>query len=170
VNGPREPKSCAACHLRPSGICTTAGSFESCSTSASGESELDYVALVDCADALGQGDASVSWNFAYLASHHWMLGMFAPAAQSTVWGEDPDTLIASSFVFPAGRARKSRAGNVLSVHRPVSSGVVACGGNMLASVVASDDEADGVDYRLFLLNRRDYAVDDTWNAAGLRGT
>ncbi len=146
------------------------GSFESCSTSASGESELDYVALVDCADALGQGDASVSWNFAYLASHHWMLGMFAPAAQSTVWGEDPDTLIASSFVFPAGRARKTRAGYVLSGHRPVSSGVVACGWNMLASVVASDDEADGVDYRLFLLNRRDYAVDDTWNAAGLRGT
>jgi 3-hydroxy-9,10-secoandrosta-1,3,5(10)-triene-9,17-dione monooxygenase len=41
---------------------------------------------------------------------------------------------------------------------------------MLASVVASDDEADGVEYRLFLLNRRDYSIDDTWNAAGLRGT
>src|SRR5882757_3898782 len=72
-----------------------------------GGSELDYVALVDCADALGQGDASVSWNFANLASHHWMLGMFAPEAQNLVWGSDPDTLIASSFVFPAGRARKT---------------------------------------------------------------
>src|ERR1700676_4079383 len=41
-----------------------------------GGSELDYVALVDCADALGQADASVAWNFANLASHHWMLGMF----------------------------------------------------------------------------------------------
>src|ERR1700753_2674947 len=37
--------------------------------------ELDYVALVDCADAIGQADASVAWNFANLASHHWMLGM-----------------------------------------------------------------------------------------------
>src|ERR1700746_715870 len=79
-----------------------------------GGSELDYVALVDCADALGQGDASASWNFANLASHHWMLGMFAPEAQSAVWGENPDTLIASSFVFPAGRASKTSGGYVLS--------------------------------------------------------
>ncbi|WP_143271245.1 acyl-CoA dehydrogenase family protein [Bradyrhizobium brasilense] len=135
-----------------------------------GGSELDYVALVDCADALGQGDASVSWNFANLASHHWMLAMFAPEAQSAVWGEDPDALIASSFVFPAGRARKASGGYVLSGHWPFSSGVESCGWNMLASVVASDDEADGVEYRLFLLNRRDYSIDDTWNAAGLRGT
>ncbi|WP_156436545.1 acyl-CoA dehydrogenase family protein [Bradyrhizobium pachyrhizi] len=135
-----------------------------------GGSELDYVALVDCADALGQGDASVSWNFANLASHHWMLAMFAPEAQSAVWGEDPDALIASSFVFPAGRARKAGGGYVLSGHWPFSSGVESCGWNMLASVVASDDEADGVEYRLFLLNRRDYNIDDTWNAAGLRGT
>ncbi|GKQ52887.1 acyl-CoA dehydrogenase family protein [Bradyrhizobium sp. Ce-3] len=135
-----------------------------------GGSELDYVALVDCADALGQGDASVSWNFANLASHHWMLGMFPPEAQSAVWGENPDALIASSFVFPAGRARKASGGYLLSGHWPFSSGVEACGWNMLASVVASDDEADGVEYRLFLLNRRDYSIDDTWNAAGLRGT
>ncbi|MFQ3453416.1 acyl-CoA dehydrogenase family protein [Bradyrhizobium sp. UFLA01-814] len=135
-----------------------------------GGSELDYVALVDCADALGQGDASVSWNFANLASHHWMLAMFAPEAQNAVWGEDPDALIASSFVFPAGRARKAGGGYVLSGHWPFSSGVESCGWNMLASVVASDDEADGVEYRLFLLNRRDYSIDDTWNAAGLRGT
>ncbi|MHC2439393.1 3-hydroxy-9,10-secoandrosta-1,3,5(10)-triene-9,17-dione monooxygenase [Bradyrhizobium sp. USDA 4451] len=135
-----------------------------------GGSELDYVALVDCADALGQGDASVAWNFANLASHHWMLGMFAPEAQAAVWGENPEALIASSFVFPAGRARKTTGGYVLTGHWPFSSGVEACGWNMLASVVASDDEADGVEYRLFLLNRRDYSIDDTWNAAGLRGT
>lgn len=135
-----------------------------------GGSELDYVALVDCADALGQGDASVSWNFANLASHHWMLAMFAPEAQSAVWGENPETLIASSFVFPAGRAKKVTGGYVLSGHWPFSSGVESCGWNMLASVVASDDEADGVEYRIFLLNKRDYSIDDTWNAAGLRGT
>ena len=50
-----------------------------------GGSEFDYVALVDCADALGQADASVAWNFANLASHHWMLGMFDRQAQDAVW-------------------------------------------------------------------------------------
>ena len=71
-----------------------------------GGAELDYVALVDCADALGQADASVAWNFANLASHHWMLGMFDRQAQDAVWGRNADALIASSFIFPAGRARK----------------------------------------------------------------
>ena len=90
-----------------------------------GGSELDYVALVDCADALGQADASVSWNFANLASHHWMLGMFDPRAQDAVWKQDPDALIASSFIFPAGRARKADGGYVLSGHWPFSSGVLS---------------------------------------------
>jgi 3-hydroxy-9,10-secoandrosta-1,3,5(10)-triene-9,17-dione monooxygenase len=75
-----------------------------------GGSELDYVALVDCADAIGQADASVAWNFANLSSHHWMLGLFDKRAQDLVWGNDPNALIASSFIFPAGRARKVDGG------------------------------------------------------------
>jgi 3-hydroxy-9,10-secoandrosta-1,3,5(10)-triene-9,17-dione monooxygenase len=41
---------------------------------------------------------------------------------------------------------------------------------MLASVVSSDDEADGIEYRIFLLNRSEYIINDTWNATGLCGT
>jgi 3-hydroxy-9,10-secoandrosta-1,3,5(10)-triene-9,17-dione monooxygenase len=135
-----------------------------------GGSEFDYVALVDCADVLGQGDASVAWNFANLASHHWMLAMFDARAQDAVWSKDPNALIASSFIFPAGRARKVEGGYVLRGSWPFSSGVESCEWNMLASVVSSDDEADGIEYRIFLLNKKDYKIKDTWNAAGLRGT
>src|SRR6267154_1384364 len=134
-----------------------------------GGAEFDYVALVDCADALGQADASVAWNFANLASHHWMLGMFDKRAQDLVW-KNPDVLIASSFIFPAGRARKVDGGYVLRGSWPFSSGVDSSEWNMLASVVASDDEADGIEYRIFLLNKSDYKINDTWNATGLRGT
>jgi 3-hydroxy-9,10-secoandrosta-1,3,5(10)-triene-9,17-dione monooxygenase len=123
-----------------------------------GGSELDYVALVDCADALGQADASVAWNFANLASHHWMLGMFDQRAQNAVWDKD------------AGRARKVDGGYVLNGHWPFSSGVESCEWNMLASVVSSDDEADGIEYRIFLLNKGEYKINDTWNATGLCGT
>ncbi|TMJ49708.1 MAG: acyl-CoA dehydrogenase [Alphaproteobacteria bacterium] len=135
-----------------------------------GGSELDYVSLVDCADMLGRADASVAWNFANLASHHWMLGMFDPRAQDEVWGTNVDTLIASSFIFPAGRARKVEGGYRLRGNWPFSSGVASCEWNMLASVVSSDDEADGIEYRIFLVHRNDYNIVDTWNAAGLRGT
>jgi 3-hydroxy-9,10-secoandrosta-1,3,5(10)-triene-9,17-dione monooxygenase len=135
-----------------------------------GGSEFDYVALVDCADALGQGDASVAWNFANLASHHWMLGMFDPRAQDLVWNQNADTLIASSFIFPAGRARKVDGGYVLRGSWPFSSGVDCCDWNMLASVVSSEDEADGIEYRIFLLKKGDYRIIDKWDATGLRGT
>jgi 3-hydroxy-9,10-secoandrosta-1,3,5(10)-triene-9,17-dione monooxygenase len=134
-----------------------------------GGSEFDYVALVDCADAIGRADASVAWNLANLASHHWMLGMFDRRAQDLAW-KDPNTLIASSFIFPAGRARKVDGGYVLRGSWPFSSGVDSCDWNMLASVVSSDDEADGIQYRIFLLNKSDYKIKDTWNATGLRGT
>jgi 3-hydroxy-9,10-secoandrosta-1,3,5(10)-triene-9,17-dione monooxygenase len=135
-----------------------------------GGAELDYVALVDCAEILGRADASVAWNFANLASHHWMLGMFDKRAQDLVWDKDPDALIASSFIFPAGRARKVEGGYTLRGSWPFSSGVASCDWNMLASVVSSEDEADGVEYRIFLVHKNDYRILDTWNAAGLRGT
>ena len=104
-----------------------------------GGSEFDYVALIDCADLLGQADASVAWNFANLASHHWMLGMFEQKAQELVWSKDSSTLIASSFIFPAGRARKVEGGYRLHGSWPFSSGVASSEWKMLATVVASDD-------------------------------
>jgi len=135
-----------------------------------GGAELDYVALVDCAAILGRADASVAWNLANLASHQWMLGMFDKRAQDLVWDADPNALIASSFIFPAGRARKVEGGYKLRGSWPFSSGVASCEWNMLASVVSSDDEADGIEYRIFLVHKNDYRILDTWNAAGLRGT
>ncbi len=147
-----------------------AGLFKILQPKRVGGFEFDYVALVDCAEVLGRADASVAWNFANLASHHWMLGMFDPRAQDLVWSKDPNTLIASSFIFPAGRARKVEGGYVLRGNWPFSSGVDSCEWNMLASVVSSEDEADGIEYRIFLLNKSDYKIIDTWNATGLRGT
>src|SRR4029450_8826745 len=91
-------------------------------------------------------------------------------AQDAVWGRSVDALIASSFIFPAGGARKAEGGYVLRGHWPFSSGVESCDWNMLAGVVSSDDEADGIEYRIFRLNRSEYRINDTWNATGLCGT
>src|SRR3954464_265333 len=147
-----------------------AGLFRMLQPKRIGGAELDYVALIDCAELLGQADASVAWNLANLASHHWMLAMFQQKAQDLVWDRDPDALIASSFIFPAGRARKVEGGYRLHGSWPFSSGVASCEWNMLASVVSSDDEADGIEYRIFLVHKDDYRILDTWDAAGLRGT
>jgi 3-hydroxy-9,10-secoandrosta-1,3,5(10)-triene-9,17-dione monooxygenase len=41
---------------------------------------------------------------------------------------------------------------------------------MLAGIVSSDDDADGVEYRVFLLKKADYKIIDTWTSTGLKGT
>jgi 3-hydroxy-9,10-secoandrosta-1,3,5(10)-triene-9,17-dione monooxygenase len=135
-----------------------------------GGAELDYVALVDFAAVLARGDASVAWNFANLGSHHWMLGMFERAAQDLIWDADPDVLIASSFVFPAGKATKVAGGYHLSGRWPFSSGVEPSDWNMLAGIVTSDDDAVASEYHIFLVHKRDYHIIDTWDSTGLRGT
>jgi 3-hydroxy-9,10-secoandrosta-1,3,5(10)-triene-9,17-dione monooxygenase len=135
-----------------------------------GGSELDYVALVDIAAVLGEADASAAWVFGNLASHHWMLAMFPERAQDRVWNEDPNALIASSFVFPAGRATQVEGGYKISGRWPFSSGVGPSAWNMVGAVVTSDDEAAGAEYRVFLIHQSDYQVLDTWTVSGLSGT
>src|SRR5262249_50449880 len=76
----------------------------------------------------------------------------------------------SSFIFPAGRARKVDGGYQLRGRWPFSSGVASSEWNMLASVVFPEDEADGIEYRIFLLHKDQCNIVDTWEAAGLRGT
>src|SRR6266436_7163988 len=90
-----------------------------------GGSELDYVSLLDCAEMLGRADASVGWNFTNLASHHWMLGMFDQRAQDEVWDKDVNVLIASSFIFPAGRAKRVAGGYRVRGNWPFSAGVAS---------------------------------------------
>jgi 3-hydroxy-9,10-secoandrosta-1,3,5(10)-triene-9,17-dione monooxygenase len=134
-----------------------------------GGGELDFGALVDIGAILARGCASTAWNLTNLASHHWMLAMFPEEAQDRIWDEDRDALIASSFIFPAGKARPAPGGYLLSGRWSFSSGVDPSAWNMLAGVV--EDSGGGPrDHRVFLLHRSEYEILDTWHAAGLKGT
>ena len=134
-----------------------------------GGAELEFVAIVHFGALLARACASSSWNFINFAAHHHMLGMFPAKAQDEIWGASPDTLIASSFVFPAGQARKVKDGYVISGRWPFSSGVDPSQWNMLAGLSRLDDNAPA-EQRIFLLERSQYKVHDTWFAGGLRGT
>ncbi|OLE18020.1 MAG: acyl-CoA dehydrogenase [Betaproteobacteria bacterium 13_1_20CM_3_63_8] len=134
-----------------------------------GGSELDFVAVVTFGALLAGACASSSWNFINFVAHHMMLGMFPPQAQDEIWDASPDMLIASSFVFPAARAKKVEGGYLVSGRWPFSSGVDPSEWNMLAGLAWLDDNAPP-EQRVFLLNKSQYKVIDTWYAGGLRGT
>ena len=134
-----------------------------------GGAELEFAAVVTFGALVARACASSAWNLVNLASHHLLLGMFPPKAQDDVWHASADTLIASSFVFPAGQARRVQGGYQISGRWPFSSGVDPSDWNMLAGQVpAGGDEPP--EQRVFLLHKSQYRVHDTWFAGGLRGT
>jgi len=134
-----------------------------------GGAELEFVAIVHFGALLASACASTAWNFINFAAHHHMLGMFPPKAQDEIWKASPDTLIASSFVFPAGKAKKVKDGYVISGRWPFSSGVDPSEWNMLAGLAWLDDNTPP-EQRVFLLEKSQYRIHDTWFAGGLRGT
>jgi len=134
-----------------------------------GGAELEFAAVVEFAALFARSCASSAWNWVNFAAHHMMLGMFPPQAQDAIWGRSPDALIASSFVFPAGKARKVQDGYVISGRWPFSSGVDPSEWNMLAGLARLDDHLPP-EQRIFLLERKQYKVIDNWHAGGLRGT
>src|SRR3954451_21680275 len=72
-----------------------------------GGMELDVVAIFDIPAEIARGCPSTAWNVGNLATHHWMLGYWAPETQHEVWDANPDALIASSIALAAGRARQA---------------------------------------------------------------
>jgi 3-hydroxy-9,10-secoandrosta-1,3,5(10)-triene-9,17-dione monooxygenase len=134
-----------------------------------GGEELEFAAVVTFGALLARACASTAWNWVNFAAHHMMLGMFAPQAQDEIWGASVDALIASSFVFPAGKARKVTDGYLLSGRWPFSSGVDPSEWNMLAGLARLDDNLPP-EQRIFMVPRAQYKVIDTWRAGGLRGT
>jgi len=134
-----------------------------------GGAELDFDAVVTFGALLARACASTSWVWVNYAAHHMMLGMFPREAQDEIWNKSRDALIASSFVFPAGKARKVEGGYVISGRWPFSSGVDPSEWNMLAGLAWLDENAPP-EQRVFLLERSQYKVIDNWYAGGLRGT
>ena len=133
-----------------------------------GGSELPWVSLIDIGSGLAAACASTAWNWVNYAVHHWMLAFWPIGTQEEIWNTDPDMLIASSVVFPAGKAMRVPGGYRLSGRWPFSSGVDASAWNMLGGIVRDGEEPG--EYRVFLLPREDYRVIDNWRVMGLRGT
>jgi 3-hydroxy-9,10-secoandrosta-1,3,5(10)-triene-9,17-dione monooxygenase len=132
--------------------------------------QLDYGRTqVELCQVLGQACGSSAWVQCVVACHAWCVGMFPPQAQDAVWGDDPDTLIASAFSFKTGRGRPVDGGHYVEGDWQFSSG-----SNLCAWVILGTPIFDGLGppKRLLwtLLPKKDWQVVDTWYAPGLKGT
>ena len=132
--------------------------------------ELDYALYIDIGEALARGCASTSWVWANLVSHNWMLAMFDQAAQDEVWTRDNHTLIGSGLIYPCGKVDRVDGGYQLSGRWPFSSGIDPSSWVMLGGMVPVAEGEDAPTPRIFVVEKSDIEVIDTWDVAGLVGT
>lgn len=130
--------------------------------------EGDPVELYAVARELSGACASTGWLVSVLGVHAWHVGLFAPDAQDEVWGERPDTLVASSYA-PMGRLTPVADGYELSGRWSFSSGIEHADWALLGAMQVGA-RGEPVDFITVLVPRRDLEVVRVWNATGLRGT
>ncbi|MBV0895530.1 hypothetical protein [Microbacterium sp. NC79] len=114
---------------------------------------------------------SAGWVAGVVGVHPWQFAWLSPRLQEEVWGEDPNTWIASPYA-PTGTARRVDGGYIFNGRWQFSSGADNCQWDVLAGIEV-DDEGKPIPgaVRHFVLPRADYTiVPDSWDVAGLRGT
>lgn len=135
-----------------------------------GGGEYDYFLLPEIASELARGCGSTAWVFNNLAVHHWMLAMWPPQAQDIVWDRNPDTLIASSVIYPAGKAKVIDGGYMLTGRWPFCSGIIHSEWTMFGAMVSAAGSDGKPEPRMFLVPNENIEFLDTWDVMGLAAT
>ncbi|RQR41427.1 acyl-CoA dehydrogenase family protein [Burkholderia sp. Bp9142] len=146
-----------------------AGFFKVLQPKRYGGYELDPQAFFDIQMALARGCMSTAWVYGVVGVHNWQLALFDARAQQDVWGKDPATLIASTYM-PVGRVSPVDGGFRLSGHWKFSSGSELCEWVFLGALVPPAVAGQPPEYRTFLLPKSDYRIQQDWDVLGLRAT
>ncbi|GAA4588834.1 3-hydroxy-9,10-secoandrosta-1,3,5(10)-triene-9,17-dione monooxygenase [Actinoplanes octamycinicus] len=133
-----------------------------------GGHQADPVTFFGCVRDLAAACGSTGWVASVIGVHNWQMALFPDRAQQDVWGDDPGTLMSSSYA-PTGRIEAVDGGYRVSGRWSFSSGSDHASWVLLGGIVpgAGDTPAD---FRTFLLPAADYTIEDVWHTIGLRGT
>jgi 3-hydroxy-9,10-secoandrosta-1,3,5(10)-triene-9,17-dione monooxygenase len=145
-----------------------AGLFRILQPAAWGGYERDPRELFRVQRTIAEACPSSAWVLGVVAVHSWQLALFDRRAQTDVWSEDSSALISSSYA-PTGKIEPVDGGFRISGRWSFSSGCDHCRWVFLGGF-APVPEGSPPDMRTFLLPRADYAIDDNWHVAGLKGT
>jgi 3-hydroxy-9,10-secoandrosta-1,3,5(10)-triene-9,17-dione monooxygenase len=113
---------------------------------------------------------SSAWALGVIGVHNWQMNLFDDPAAQEVWGKDSSVLISSSYA-PVGQVTPIDGGFMLKGRWSFSSGCEHCDWVFLGAVVPTAEEPwSMLNYRTFLLPKKDYKIVDNWDVVGLRGT
>lgn len=113
---------------------------------------------------------SAGWVAGVVGVHPWEIALLDPRLQDEIYGDDPDTWVASPYA-PTGTATTEEDGLRFSGEWQYSTGTDFCDWIILGGVVVDRDVNGFPDARHFVLPRGDYEiVEDSWHVMGLEGT
>ena len=115
---------------------------------------------------------SAGWVQGIVGIHPWQLAFADRRVQQEVWGEDPDTWIASPYL-PAGTLTPVDGGYRFSGRWQFSSGTDHCDWIFLGGLLADTDGTAVTPPKQVhvILPRSDYRIiDGSWDVVGLKGT
>ena len=130
--------------------------------------EYGFEALVEVALEFGRGCGSTGWCASQSMACQWFLGCFPRRAQDDVWHGHPEHILNGIFA-PTGVATRAEGGWLATGKWPFLSNIDNIDWAMLACLFTPDGAEKPV-AGFFLIPRADYAIEDTWFAAGLAGT
>ena len=117
-------------------------------------------------------DGATGWVAGIVGVHPWEMAMVDDRVQQEIWGEDPDTWIASPYA-PMGVLRPVDGGYVFNGRWQFSSGTDHCKWIFLGGMLGDEDGKalmPPVQYHV-ILPRSDYEiVEGSWDVVGLKGT
>ncbi|MFA1551006.1 acyl-CoA dehydrogenase family protein [Actinomadura chokoriensis] len=117
-------------------------------------------------------DGSTGWISGIVGVHPWEMAYADQKVREEIWGEDPDTWIASPYA-PMGIARPVDGGYVFNGRWQFSSGTDHCDWIFLGGMLGDAEGKMAQPPRSLhlILPRSDYEiVEDSWDVAGLKGT
>ncbi|MGO9386338.1 MAG: hydroxylase, partial [Mycobacterium sp.] len=115
---------------------------------------------------------STGWVCGVGGVHPWEMALMDRKLQAEVWGENPETWIASPYAAQ-GVATPTDGGYTLKGRWNFSSGTDHCDWIFLGALVAGPDgkPAQPIKVMHVVLPRKDYTiVEDSWDVIGLSGT
>ncbi|MGW4244214.1 acyl-CoA dehydrogenase family protein [Nocardia sp. NPDC004722] len=122
--------------------------------------------------AVAKHCGSTGWVCGVGGVHPWEMALMDRRLQNEVWGENPDTWIASPYAAQ-GVATPVEGGYTLRGRWQFSSGTDHCDWIFLGAMVGDADGKPVMPPNVMhvVLPRRDYTiVDDSWDVIGLQGT
>ena len=131
--------------------------------------EMDPRVFYTVQMALAEGCMATAWIYGVIGVHNWQIPLFPEQAQIDVWGQDPTTLTASTYM-PTGKAEPVDGGYNFSGRWSWSSGSQHCEWILLGGLLPKKDGSGVLEHCTFLLPKADFKIIENFDVLGLRAT